>query len=34
LNDSGETTFNYRSHGHFSSQCRSCQQKSDAKKAT
>ena len=26
LNDNGETTFNYRSHRHFSAQCRSCQQ--------
>ena len=34
LNDNGETTFNPRSRGHFSAQCRRCQQMSDVRKGT
>ena len=34
LNDNGETTFKPRSRGHFSAQCRRCQQMSDVKKGT
>ena len=35
LNDNGETTFKSRqSSGHFSLQCRKCQQKSEVKKGT
>ena len=34
LNDNGETTFNPRSRGHFSAQCRRCQQMRDVKKGT
>ena len=34
LNDNGETTFKPTSRGHFSAQCRRCQQMSDVKKGS